>query len=142
MTLSDDQKQIVRETWAQVVPIADTAGNLFYGRLFELDPSLQPLFKGISIHEQQRKLMQTLAVAVKSLDNLEQLVPVLETLGRRHADYGVKDSAYATGLTALLWTLERGLGEGYTPAVGEAWTATYTLVTGVMRRAAVPPRRL
>jgi hemoglobin-like flavoprotein len=136
MALSDEQKQAVQDTWAQVVPIADTAAELFYGRLFELDPALQRLFHTTDMKEQRKKLMQTLGVAVSGLDRPVQLTPVLEDLGRRHVQYEVKEKDYDTVGAALLWTLERGLGEAFTPFVRDAWAETYGLVAGIMRRAA------
>ena len=33
---------------------------------------------------------------------------------------------------ALLWTLEKSLGAGFTPAVKSAWTATYALFARTM----------
>jgi len=140
MALSDDQKQAVQETWAQVVPIADTAAELFYGRLFELDPSLQRLFQTTDMQEQRKKLMQTLGVAVSGLNRPDQLTPVLEDLGRRHFQYGVKEQDYNTVGAALLWTLERGLGAAFTPFVRDAWAETYGLVAGIMRHAAYDGR--
>ncbi len=136
MTLSKDQKRLVRETWAQVVPIADTAAEMFYDHLFELDPSLRRLFEGTDMPEQRRKLMQTLGVALSSLDNLDRIVPTLEDLGRRHVQYGVEDRDYDTVGEALLWTLGRGLGDAFTPAARDAWAQTYSLVAGVMLRGA------
>lgn len=116
------------------MPIADTAAKLFYGRLFELDPELRPLFKS-DITEQGRKLMQMIQLAVRGLNDLPALVPAVEQLGRRHVDYGVRNKDYETVGTALLWTLEKGLGEGFTPEVREAWTAVYTLLAGTMQAA-------
>lgn len=133
--MTPEQKQLVRETFAQVAPIADAAAALFYGRLFELDPSLRPLFRG-DMTEQGRKLMQTIAVVVHGLDRLPTLLPAVEALGRRHAGYGVRDEHYATVAAALLWTLEQGLGPAFTPAAREAWTAAYGLLATVMQRAA------
>jgi hemoglobin-like flavoprotein len=128
-------KQLVQESWMQVEPIADTAATLFYDRLFALDPALRPLFRSTDFGEQKKKLMQTLAVAVRGLDKLDQLTPALEALGRRHAGYRVKDEHYATVAQALLWTLEQGLGPAFTPEVRDAWTETYLLVASVMQRA-------
>ncbi len=136
MALSADQRRLVQDTWAQVVPIADTAAEMFYDRLFELDPSLRKLFKSADMPEQRRKLMQTLGVAVNAIDRPDQLVPTLEDLGRRHVGYGVEDRDYDTVGEALLWTLGRGLGDAFTPAARDAWAQTYSLVAGVMRRAA------
>jgi hemoglobin-like flavoprotein len=116
------QKTLVQRTFAQVVPIADTAAALFYGRLFESDPALRPLFKG-DIVEQGRKLMQMIGVAVNGLDRLDRIVPAVQQLGIRHVAYGVKEEHYSTVAAALLWTLEQGLGPDFTPEVRDAWTA-------------------
>jgi hemoglobin-like flavoprotein len=129
------QKKLVQESWAQVETISDTAATLFYDRLFTLDPSLRAMFPS-ELGEQKKKLMQTLAVAVRGLDDTAQLVPALESLGRRHAEYDVKESHYATVGDAFLWTLEQGLGDAYTADVRQAWVDTYTLVASVMKRAA------
>src|SRR5439155_4726975 len=110
----------VQEIFKLVVPISETAAELFYGRLFELDPSLRPLFTG-DMREQGRKLMQMLAVAVHGLDHLEAIVPAIQALGRRHATYGVQPEHFDTVGAALLWTLAQGLGPAFTREVCEAW---------------------
>jgi hemoglobin-like flavoprotein len=126
----------VKETWQKVVPIADTAASLFYDRLFEIDATTRPLFKAANLAEQRRKLIQALTMVVQGLDRPEALVPTLTDLGRRHVRYGVKDSHYDTVGAALLWTLEQGLGSGWTEEVEAAWSGAYALVADVMRRAA------
>jgi hemoglobin-like flavoprotein len=136
MTLSVEQKELVQTTWLKVLPIADTAASLFYQRLFELDPDIGRLFRNTNMAAQRLKLLQMLSAAVKGLDAIDTLVPVLNTLGRNHVKYGVKDEHYATVGEALLWTLETGLGSVYTPKVADAWTATYGLIADVMRGAA------
>jgi hemoglobin-like flavoprotein len=136
MTLSVEQKELVQTTWLKVMPIADTAASLFYQRLFELDPNIGRLFRNTNMAAQRLKLLQMLSAAVKGLDAIDTLVPVLDNLGRNHVKYGVKDEHYATVGEALLWTLEAGLGSIYTPKVADAWTATYSLIADVMRRAA------
>jgi hemoglobin-like flavoprotein len=132
LQLTPEQKLLVQESFALVAPIADTAGALFYDRLFELDPSLRALFH-TDIREQRHKLMQTLAIAVRSLDNLTALVPALHALGRRHVDYGVTDRHFAVVGEALLWTLERGLGEAFTDEVRNAWAAVYAIIVRTMQ---------
>lgn len=129
------QKSLVQSTWNQVVPLADAAAIIFYDRLFEIDPSTKPLFRQSDMPHQRKKLLQIIGTAVASLNRLDALVPVVEDLGRRHAGYGVKDEHYDSVGAALLWTLERGLGKAWTPQVAEAWTETYGLLSGVMRRA-------
>ena len=133
--VTNTQKVLVQESFAAVVPIADDAAVLFYTRLFELDPSLQRMFRG-DMTEQRRKLMQMLTAAVKGLDRLDQLVPVVEDLGRRHVGYGVADAHYDTVGAALLWTLEKGLGDAFTAEVKDAWEAVYGLLAGTMKNAA------
>jgi hemoglobin-like flavoprotein len=129
------QTILVQKTFAQVAPIADTAAALFYGRLFEIDPALRPLFKG-DMAEHGRKLMQMIGVAVNGLDRLDQIVPAVQQLGIRHAGYGVKEEHYSTVAAALLWTLEQGLGADFTPDVKDAWTAAYTVLATTMQQAA------
>lgn len=133
--MTPEQKQLVQDSFAKVVPIADKAAELFYARLFELDPTLKSLFKGDMV-AQGKKLMTTLGVAVGSLNNLDALIPVLQNLGSGHVAYGVEDRHYDTVGAALLWTLEQGLGEGFTPDVKAAWVEVYTIVSTVMKEAA------
>jgi hemoglobin-like flavoprotein len=133
--MTAEQKFLVQTTFAKIVPIADTAASLFYGRLFEIDPALRPLFKG-DLVEQGRKLMQMIGVAVNGLDRLDQIVPAVQQLGVRHVAYGVKDEHYVYVAVALVWTLEQGLGADFTPEVRDAWTAAYTLLADTMKAAA------
>ena len=132
--MTPEQVGLVQSTWARVVPIKETAAELFYGRLFELDPALRSLFKG-DMQEQGRKLMAMINVAVSALDRIDTLVPAVKDLGRRHVAYGVKVADYGTVATALLWTLEKGLGDAFTPAAKEAWTATYMVLAKTMQEA-------
>ena len=133
--ITPTQKGLVKETFGLVIPIAPTAATLFYQRLFDLDPSVRPMFKG-DLGEQGMMLMQALALAVKWLDRPESLRPVLRNLGRRHVKYGVTDAHYDTVGAALIWTLEKGLGERFTADVREAWVAVYDLIATTMKSAA------
>ncbi|MBM96726.1 MAG: hemin receptor [Oceanospirillaceae bacterium] len=133
--MTPEQITLVQESFAKVEPIADKAAELFYGKLFELDPSLKPMFKG-DIAEQGTKLMTMIGVAVRGLTNLEAIVPAVQNLGIRHVDYGVKDEHYDTVAAALLWTLEQGLGDAFTEETKAAWTETYVLLATVMKEAA------
>jgi len=133
--MTPEQKELVQNSFEQVLPIADVAAELFYGRLFELDPSLRHLFRG-DMKEQGRALMAMIKVAVAGLDKLEKIVPAVQSLGRRHATYGVTDAHYDTVAAALLWTLEQGLGEAFTPDVKGAWVEVYTILATTMKDAA------
>jgi hemoglobin-like flavoprotein len=133
--LTETQIALVQSSFATIAPIADDAAVLFYNRLFEIDPSLRQMFKG-DMAEQRRKLMQMLSAAVKGLQRLDRLVPVVEDLGRRHAGYGVTDAHYETVGAALLWTLEKGLGRAFTPEMRDAWATVYGLLASTMKNAA------
>jgi nitric oxide dioxygenase len=128
MSLTDEDKQLVTTSFIKVSPIAEKAAELFYGRLFEIAPDSKELLKETDMKEQGRKLMQTIATAVCALYRLEQVVPEIKNLGRRHIAYGVKKEQYAIVGEALLWTLEKGLGDDFTPEVKAAWTKVYTVL--------------
>ncbi len=128
---SEEQVKLVQESWAMVEPIADTAAELFYGRLFETAPEVKPLFSG-DMKAQGKKLMSMITVAVKGLSNLEAIVPAVQDLGKRHVAYNVKEEHYAAVGSSLLWTLEQGLGDKFTPDTKEAWTTVYGLLATTM----------
>ena len=127
---------LVQQTWAQVLPIADDAAQLFYCRLFEIDPTLRKMFDHADMVEQRKKLMMIIGMAVRSLGRLDDLLPTVEALGRKHVAYGVTNEHYDTVAAALIWTLEQGLGAAFTPRVRSAWIETYTLLASVMQRGA------
>lgn len=133
--MTPQQIELVQSSFAKVAPAADDVAVIFYNRLFELDPDLRPLFKG-DMQEQGAKLMKMIGMAVNSLNDLGSIVPAVQNLGKRHVDYGVKDADYDTVGAALLWTLEQGLGDDFTPECKEAWTLTYTTLADTMKAAA------
>lgn len=133
--MTPEQITLVKSSWAKVVPIAPAAARLFYGKLFDLDPALRPLFKG-DMEEQGKKLMRMVGTAVNGLDRLDQIVPAVRDLGIRHAGYGVTDAHYDTVGAALLWTLAQGLGEAFTPETRTAWARVYGLLADTMKAAA------
>ena len=134
--MTNEQIELVQASFSKIVPGAEAAAAIFYNRLFEIDPALRPMFKG-DLEEQGRKLMQMLGVAVRGLSRLDELAPAVRSLGERHAGYGVEDRHYETVGAALLWTLEKGLGTGFTHDMREAWTAAYTLLAKTMQEGAV-----
>lgn len=137
--MTEEQKELVQGSWEQVVPIAEPAAAIFYARLFELDPSLQPMFAGSDMKEQGKKLMQMITTAVRGLGDLGQLVGAIQSLGKRHVGYGVKAEHYDTVGQALLDTLEKGLGDVWTPEHKEAWALTYNTLATVMKEASYGP---
>lgn len=131
------QVALVQDTWRKVIPVRDLAADLFYGKLFSLEPSAKVLFKG-DMKEQGRNLNAMMSVAVSGLAKPEKILPAVRQLGRRHAAYGVRERHYALVGAALLWMLEKCLIEEFTPQVREAWTAAYELLAGAMQEAATP----
>jgi hemoglobin-like flavoprotein len=129
--MTPEQKQMVKDSWAKVLPIKETAAELFYNRLFDTYPEVRPYFKG-DMKEQGRKLMAMLNTAVSGLDNIDGLIEPLKQSGKAHKGYGVKAEDYDKVGESFLWTLEKGLGDAFTPDVKEAWTVVYTTVAGVM----------
>ena len=130
--MTPEQMVLVQKSFRLVEPIADTAAELFYKRLFELDPSLRVLFPE-DLRAQRRNLMQMLTIAVRGLRRLDAIVPAIQALGRRHAGYGVRPEHFDTVGAALLWTLAQGLGPAFTPEVRDAWVAVYGVLAGTMK---------
>lgn len=133
--MTPESQTLVRDSFAKVLPIAPAAAEMFYQRLFELDPSLKPLFKG-DMKEQGKKLMAVFATVVANVGKLDTIMPTVQALGQRHAGYGVEGRHYDTVAAALLWTLEKGLGSDFTPDTRAAWVECYTTVAGAMKQAA------
>jgi len=132
--MTPQQISLVQASFQKVVPIAGTAADLFYDRLFETAPQVRTLFPD-DLSEQKKKLMAMLGTAVANLHKLETILPAVQALGARHKGYGVTAAHYAPVGAALLWTLERGLGPDFTPDTKAAWTEAYTALAGVMTSA-------
>jgi hemoglobin-like flavoprotein len=133
--MTNEQRQLVRESFQQIQPVADLAGELLYQRLFKIDPALRNLFKP-DFRQQGRKLMQMIALIVSNLDRPDFPGETVEELGRRHARFGVQDEHYETVGAALLWTLERCLAGAFTSEVRAAWLVLYVRLADTMKRAA------
>src|SRR6202142_3022378 len=129
--MTPDQVQLVQQSFAKVAPISETAAVLFYDRLFDIAPKVRSMFP-TDLTEQRRKLMATLAVVVGGLGNLESVLPAASALAKRHVSYGAKAEHYPVVGAALLWTLEKGLGDGWTPEIAEAWSTAYGTLSGYM----------
>jgi len=135
--MTERQIEEIRSTFRMIEPTANSAMVAFYERMFELDPAMRPMFH-VTVEEQGKKLAQVIAIVVKSLDRMEEILPAVRELGARHGQYGVTEQHYGTGGAALLWTLEQGLGEAFTEEVKESWSLDYRTLTGAMMESAVP----
>lgn len=136
--MDDTQITLVQDSFAKVVPIADTAAELFYADLFETAPLVKPMFDDADMAEQGKKLMTTLGVVVNGLRDLPAIVPVAEKLAVGHVAYGVQPEHYDAVGASLLRTLEKGLGDAFTSDVESAWATAYGTLAGVMKSAAYP----
>jgi nitric oxide dioxygenase len=129
--MTPQQAQLVQQSFAKVAPISETAAVLFYDRLFEIAPQVKAMFPD-DMTEQRRKLMAMLAAVVNGLGNLESILPAASALAKRHVGYGAKAEHYPVVGGALLWTLEKGLGDGWTPDLADAWSTAYGTLSGYM----------
>lgn len=136
--MTPEQIKLVQQSFAKIEPIVAQTADRFYDRLFETAPGVRPLFPD-EMSGQKLKLMQMLSTAVANLHQVDKIVPAVADLGRRHAGYGTRPEHYDAVGDALLWSLERGLGDGFTPEVREAWATTYKALAGVMKEAAIDP---
>ena len=132
--MTPEQVDLVQRSWRSVLPVGDTAAELFYGKLFSLDPSLRRLFKNDMI-DQGRNLTSMISVAVGSLSRPQKILLAVQQLGKRHAAYGVEPRHYELVGIALLWMLQQVLGEAFTPAVRDAWRAVYDVLATTMQDA-------
>lgn len=129
--MTPEQVKLVQQSFSRIGPISDQAAVMFYDRLFEIAPQVKSMFPA-DMTAQRAKLMATLAAVVNGLGNLASILPVASALARRHVAYGARPEHYPVVGSALLWTLERGLGDGWTPEIAEAWKAAYGTLSGFM----------
>src|ERR1700761_4723499 len=129
--MTPDQVKLVQQSFSKVAPISDQAATIFYDRLFEVAPQVKAMFPA-DMTEQRKKLMATLAVVVNGLSDLPSILPAASALAKRHVGYGARPEHYPVVGAALLWTLEQGLGDGWTPELASAWTTAYGTLSGFM----------
>ena len=132
--MTPEREQLVRDTWKRFEPKAADHARYFYDKLFELDPETTAMFSKANMDLQRHRLMESIGMLIAELDDPEQFVTDLVTLGKRHVVYGVRDSDYEAAGVALLWTLEKALGPEFTPEARSAWTEAYQSIASVMRR--------
>ncbi|MEM8836510.1 MAG: globin family protein [Pseudomonadota bacterium] len=139
--LPTDTIATLRESWLMIEPHGIDVASIFYQRLFDTDPSLKALFASTDMAMQNEKLIGAIAAVMDALDDLSAVVPVLEKLGRHHAEFGVTRVHYDLVGSALIWTFAGVLKHAFTSKVRSAWTLAYGLVAGVMANAGEPVER-
>jgi hemoglobin-like flavoprotein len=135
--MTPTQIQLVRDSWQALLAQREAVAALFYEHLFALAPQVRPLFKR-DMRTQGAMLMATLVAVVDSLDRLPEVLPVARQLAIRHVAWGVKAAHYDSVGAALLATLEKGLGDAFTPALKQAWAEAYASLAAAMKEAAYP----
>lgn len=131
--MTSHQITLIKKSWVLVAQIdKETVGSLFYNRLFEIMPEVKPMFSRTTVPEQSKKLLTMLSYIINKLDKLDDILDEVKKLAQRHVHYGVKDEHYTAVGSALLWTLEAGLSDAWTPELETAWIACYTLLSGAM----------
>lgn len=133
--LSPEHRLLVQLSLDKVLTATGSPGTLFFSRLFELDPEVRSIFPA-DIDRVERNFIAALTNLVNGLDNPEVLLPQLESLGRQHHEWGVREEHYVSFRDALLWALERSIGATFTPEVREAWRGIYAWMQAAMLRGA------
>ncbi len=129
--MTPEQITLVQESFKKVAPIAGPAADIFYDRLFEVAPQVRPLFPE-DMTDQKKKLMQMIGIAVNGLTRLDDILPAVQDLGRRHIGYDVTPEHYDIVGEALIFTLGKGLGDDFTEELKAAWVETYGTLASVM----------
>ncbi|HKO57367.1 MAG TPA: protein kinase [Thermoanaerobaculia bacterium] len=131
-----DTHYIVQSSFERVAQRREEAAGIFYKHLFDIAPQTRPMFEGVDMATQGSMLMNMIAAAVRGLDRLDELKPVLEDLGRRHARYGVRVEHFSPVEECLLHTVKTMMGEEFNLDVQLAWTQIYNFVAQTMIEAA------
>ncbi len=129
--LTENQIQLIEESFAAVAPRGAALVARFYQRLFQDYPEVKPMFTS-DPHVQQKKLLGSLVLVVENLRKPEKLQPALQQLGIRHNDYGTKPEQYQAVGSTLLKTLAEYAGDVWGSELEEAWTVAYTAISEVM----------
>ncbi len=130
--MTEDQILLVKKTWSYFRDIDPVlTGDVFFSKLFIDMPQVKHLFH-TSREEQAKKLIDMLTIIVGRLDHPEELTNDIQQLAKRHTQYGVKAPHYKAVGTALLWTLQQGLGKDWNDDVKAAWESCYAILSKTM----------
>ena len=131
--MTQNKINLVKNSWAMVAQLEmETVGGLFYNRLFEIMPEVKPMFSKTPLPEQSKKLLTMLSYVIAKLDKLDDIMSEITKLAKRHAGYGVTDEHYNAVGSALLWTLEQGLGAEWNEELETSWRDVYAVLAGAM----------
>lgn len=122
--LKKANRLLVQQSFALLEPALEPLMDLFFARLFQMEPSLRNLFPNDLSHH-KRIFCRTLALIICEMEELAQLDTRVEELGKLYIALGLDAGAYDTLGAALVWTVEIGLGEAFTLEMRTAWSLFY-----------------
>ena len=126
--MTPEQISLVQQSWKKMKPFSQTAGELFFDRLVDLDPELDSQ-TSLDHVDQIKKLMSSLNLAVNFLEDPVSTELILDMLCQQHVGYGVFESDQENAQQAFCWTLMHGLGNAFTDEVKEAWIEFFNMVS-------------
>jgi len=132
---SKQEIEAVQRTFEMIIPIADTFALMFYNRFFNKEKEARQLFQS-DMSGQREKVMEMLALAVRSLDVPEEIIQELGALGLRHVTYRVQPGHYTSMNEAIIWALAESLGDQFTDSMRQAWEKALAAMTNIMLAAA------
>jgi len=142
--LTTEEVKDVKASWVKVAALgSEEVGVLLFKEIFRLAPDALSLFsfkdlpqselyKSRQLKNHGKKVVDTVGAAVGGLHDLPSIVPVLQSLGVRHAHLGLEEAHFKVVGEALINTLALGLGESFTPSLKKAWVKVYVTVQTVM----------
>lgn len=133
--MKDRDILIIKTSWSYLITQSDEVGLLFYDKLFELDPTLKPMFHN-DMEKQIQKLMDMITFMVTRLQKLTDIENDIDALALRHVKYGVRYEHYQIMGNALLWALQNSLGDLWDDDTKAAWTELYNFLALSMIRSA------
>jgi hemoglobin-like flavoprotein len=130
--MKPEQIKLVKKTWKILMGInPKIIGDAFYSKLFTDHPAIRKLFPS-DMNKQYIKLVDMLTSIIMNLDHLESVSEEIIAMSNRHTGYGVKPAHYEMVGSALLWTLQKGLGAEWSDDIENAWIACYQSLADTM----------
>ena len=126
------QPDLVLESFKEVEACSDQFAELFYRNLFGIAPQLKQHFAHVDMATQGAMVVQAVRIAVGGLEVFDQIRPTLESLGYRHANYGVKPEQYEVAVDAFIRSLQEILEGGLDDDLEQDWRDVLTKVTSTM----------
>ena len=128
----DSELYALKSSFRRLSPQATTLAERFYSLLFARYPEVRSLFAGVSIEDQQKKLVRALALIVRHLEEPHFLRAYLQGLGAIHLAYGVATPHYQAVAECLLVALAETAGSTWTEAERAVWASALDTISETM----------